>query len=96
MNTLKNIVSTTVVPRTGTLVITQVIDLDALAKEHEDGQVALDVLADAGQFVITIGRSGKVVELARVSDRVYAYGFAGGFLACAEYRARPKAKRGAK
>ncbi len=95
MKELRNTVSTTQIPRTGTLVVTQIIALAALgeavaAAKEEGREVDQDAIAGAGTYEITLQkRDGKpkklvTVEGAHAADEAAA--FVAGFKACADVR----------
>lgn len=93
MNELRNTISTTAVPRTGTLTVEQVIDLAELAKEHGEA-IPVDVLREAGLFEVVHTIGGKSKRIALRLTRDSACGFVSGFVACAVARKR-RAKKAA-
>jgi hypothetical protein len=84
MNELRNTVSTTPIPRTGTLVVTQVVDLEKL---REDGDsVLLSVVMTAGVYEVALERRGKTKILRVAPSEEEAESFVLGFKACADVR----------
>jgi hypothetical protein len=105
MKDLRNTVSTTPIPRTGTLIVTQIIALAALgeavaAAKEEGREVDQDAIAGAGTYEITLEKNGAkskklaTIEGAHGADEAAA--FVAGFKACADVRRVQNRKKPAK
>lgn len=96
MNELRNTLLSVDVARTGTLVATRVVDLEALPV-NEAGTVSLEELKTAGSIEVTLELPrGKATRLWTGESEGEARAFVTGFVACAKARkkrAAPKAKR---
>ncbi len=97
MKELRNTHSTTVIPRTGTLVVVQIVDLAEIVAKAREGE---DLGALEGLFEVTLSpTSGKARTIAKATTAAEADAFVGGFVACADFRRarnkRAAAKKGA-
>lgn len=100
MNELRNTISTTMIPRTGTLVVTQVISVaaihDAFAEAAGGGRSKDDstLLDGAGVYEVTLERRRKAPKKLEVCDwPSEAAAFVAGFKACSDARRKPRAKK---
>ena len=84
---LRTIHSTTHV-RGGTLIITQVVDLDALVERVSQGEQLGPDLPGAAE--VALEHRGKAAVLAKASSLAEADAFVAGWVACATARTRAK------
>lgn len=97
-NQIRSEIRREAVHRTGVLVITSVVDLDALKEEHGDS-VPIDAIQKAGRFKVSIEKTGKPAHtLGDFPEEDQAHAFVAGFVACADVRKirnKPKKKKAA-
>ncbi len=85
MKELRNTHSTTVIPRTGTLVVVQIIDLAEIVAKAREGTADLGTLE--GLFEVALSpTSGKTRTIAKATTPAEADAFVAGFVACADFR----------